>query len=73
MLNLVLFQPHVGLYFLQLGAEEGVDILRSSIELSQGTIESWNQAWIEIFGGDPTGLWTGVVRLGIILGALEDI
>jgi len=64
---------NVGHTLLQLGAEEGGDILRSSIELSQGTIDSWNQAWIEVFGGGQTGLWTGVVRLGLILGALSLI
>lgn len=68
-----LFGFDSGLHLLQLGADEGVDILRSSIELSQGTIESWNEAWVEVFGGDQTGLWTGVVRLGIILGALSII
>ncbi|QQE67370.1 hypothetical protein GFS31_40830 (plasmid) [Leptolyngbya sp. BL0902] len=71
MLTLVWFQLPVDWHLLQLGAEEGSDILRSSIELSQGTIDSWNQAWIEVFGGGPTGLWTGVVRLGLILGALS--
>lgn len=68
-----LFGFDSGLHLLQLGAEEGVDILRSSIELSQSTIESWNEAWVEVFGGNQTGLWTGVVRLGIILGALSII
>lgn len=65
------FSLSLGSYLLQAGAQEGADILSSSIELSRETAESWNQAWVELFQDGESGLWIGVVRLGTILGALS--
>jgi hypothetical protein len=50
----------------------GVGLVRSSIELSKQTVESWNKVWGDVV--NPSGaLWAGLCNLGTTLAALSII
>ncbi|RAM49237.1 MAG: hypothetical protein C6Y22_23055 [Hapalosiphonaceae cyanobacterium JJU2] len=53
-------------------AAVGISLIRSSIELSRQTAESWNKAWGDAI--NPSGaLWAGLCNLGTTLAALSII
>ncbi len=53
-------------------ASVGIGLVRSSIELSKQTVESWNKAWEDAI--NPSGaLWAGLCNLGTTLAALSII
>ena len=50
----------------------GIGLVRSSIELSKQTAESWNKVWGDVV--NPSGaLWAGLCNLGTTLAALSII
>ena len=50
----------------------GISLVRSSIQLSQQTVESWNKVWGDVV--NPSGaLWAGLCNLGTTLAALSII
>ncbi|MEA5574730.1 hypothetical protein VB733_27050, partial [Calothrix sp. UHCC 0171] len=50
----------------------GIGLVRSSIELSKQTVESWNKVWGDVV--NPSGaLWAGLCNLGTTLAALSII
>ncbi|AFZ01214.1 hypothetical protein [Calothrix sp. PCC 6303] len=50
----------------------GVGLVRSSIELSKQTVESWNKVWGDVV--NPSGaLWAGLCNLGTTLAAFSII
>jgi hypothetical protein len=50
----------------------GIGLVRSSIELSKQTVESWNKVWGDVV--NPSGaFWAGLCNLGTILAALSII
>jgi hypothetical protein len=53
-------------------ASVGIGLVRSSIELSKQTVESWNKVWGDAI--NPSGaLWAGLCNLGTTLAALSII
>jgi hypothetical protein len=51
------------------GESDALDIVTSSLELSKATVESWNEVWQVTLATQSSGLWIGLIRLGITLGA----
>lgn len=51
------------------GESDALDIITSSLELSRATVESWNAVWLVTLDPLASGLWIGLIRLGITLGA----
>lgn len=51
------------------GEANALDIITSSLELSRATVESWNAVWTVTLDPLGSGLWIGLIQLGITLGA----
>jgi hypothetical protein len=51
------------------GESDALDIITSSLELSRATVESWNTVWLVTLDPLASGLWIGLIQLGITLGA----
>jgi hypothetical protein len=51
------------------GESDALDIITSSMELSRATVESWNTVWLVTLDPLASGLWIGLIQLGITLGA----
>ncbi|MEO1377150.1 MAG: hypothetical protein AAFW70_23250 [Cyanobacteria bacterium J06635_10] len=72
-------EPMVKFYIIQVPTADnysdstvGISLVRSSIELSQRTVESWNKVWGDVI--NPSGaLWAGLCNLGTTLAALSEI
>jgi len=54
------------------GAEgSSLDIVSESINLAKTTSESWDKVWISTIDPIASGLWVGLVSLGITLAAVS--
>ncbi|MGA9379593.1 MAG: hypothetical protein WBV73_12565 [Phormidium sp.] len=53
------------------GEGSALDIVNESINLAKATSESWNKVWISTIDPIASGLWVGLVSLGIILAAIS--
>lgn len=51
------------------GEADAFEIVSSSIDLARSTSEAWNGLWINILQPLDSGLWIGLVRLGLTLAA----
>jgi hypothetical protein len=51
------------------GESDALEIISSSLELSRATVESWNTVWLVTLDPLASGLWIGLIKLGITLGA----
>lgn len=53
------------------GEGAALDIVRESINLARATSESWDKVWIGTIDPIASGLWVGLVSLGITLAAIS--
>ncbi|MFB2895099.1 hypothetical protein ACE1CI_19505 [Aerosakkonemataceae cyanobacterium BLCC-F50] len=53
------------------GEGSALDIVNQSINLAKATSEAWNKVWISTIDPIASGLWVGLVSLGIILAAIS--
>jgi hypothetical protein len=53
------------------GEGSALDIVNESINLARATSESWNRLWIDTIDPIASGLWVGLVSLGITLAAVS--
>jgi hypothetical protein len=66
----MLMMPLIAQSFPTTGGEsDALDIITSSLELSRATVESWNTVWLVTLDPLASGLWIGLIQLGITLGA----
>ncbi|MCL1472072.1 hypothetical protein [Argonema antarcticum] len=53
------------------GEGSALDLVNESINLARATSESWNGVWISTIDPIASGLWVGLVSLGITLAAVS--
>jgi len=53
------------------GEGDAMGVLGGSINLAKQTAEAWNASWITLFQSQDSGLWFGLVKLGITLGGIS--
>ncbi|MBD2093248.1 hypothetical protein H6F67_25725 [Microcoleus sp. FACHB-1515] len=53
------------------GEQSALNIVTQSINIAKATTESWNSLWVMLFDPTLSGLWTGLVWLGLSLAALS--
>jgi hypothetical protein len=53
------------------GEGSALDIVSESINLARATSESWDKVWIGTIDPIASGLWVGLVSLGITLAAIS--
>jgi hypothetical protein len=53
------------------GEGSALDLVNESINLARATSESWNGVWINTIDPIASGLWVGLVSLGITLAAVS--
>ena len=53
------------------GEGDAMGIIGGSINLAKQTAEAWNTSWVTILQTQDSGLWFGLVKLGITLGGIS--